>query len=102
MVGAILGPAVRQSLRLLATTEERDENVSIGMAQTLRRPERPAIVSVALAAAGGGAHGAAHAQFGGGLGLRFWIGFWLGRVVVGGPGLGLSVPISAGVVAPGL
>lgn len=53
MVGAILGsccasvaPAVRLFPPLLATTEERGENVSIGMAQTLQRPERPAIVTV--------------------------------------------------------
>ncbi len=31
---------------LVATTEERGENVSIGMAQKLQRPERPAIVTV--------------------------------------------------------
>lgn len=97
---------------LVATTEERGENVSIGMAQTLQWPERPATVTgeggAALAAAGGGAHRAAHAQLGGGLGLRLRVGFgfrfWFGLrcVVVRGSGFRLPVPVSAGVVAPGL
>lgn len=58
MVGAILGPAVRQSPccafpPLLATTEERGENVCIGLAQTLLCSSLRG--NVALAAAGGGA-----------------------------------------------
>lgn len=57
---------------------------------------------VALAAAGGGADWAAHAPFGGGLGLWLRIWFWLQRVIVGGHGFGLSIPVCADIIAPGL
>ena len=86
----------------LATTAERGEDVSIGRNTAVRSsPARP---GPALAAAGGGADRTAHAELGRGLGLRLGtrFGFWLGRVIVGGPGFGLSVPVSTGIIAPGL
>lgn len=92
-------PAVRFLCSWLQQRREVDESAR-------QQPERDLRSSLcgyaALAAARGGADRTAHAQFGGGLGLRLGVGFRLGCVIVGGPGFGLSIAVSAGVIAPGL
>lgn len=59
-----------------------------------REPRSSASGDEVLAAAGGGAHRAAHAQFGRGLWLRF--GFWLRDVIVCGTSFGFT--FSTGVI----
>lgn len=110
MVGAISGPDVLRSpcrvlLRSWLHSGQVRKYTVYGHGTNTAAARETAVATardVALTAAGGGADGAAHAQFGGGLRLWLRIRFWLGPVVVGGPALGLPVPVSAGVVARGL
>lgn len=93
MAGSISAPASHPhcvfSSRWGLQTEDR--GVSVGTAAAGVGSQH-----VASAAARGGADGAAHAQFGGGLGLGFW--FW--GVFIGG--CGLCFPVSVGVLTRSL
>ncbi|KAF1376038.1 hypothetical protein PFLUV_G00226410, partial [Perca fluviatilis] len=113
MVGAILGPALRQSVRFLRSWLQQRREVRVYLLAwhkhcSSQRDLRSSLSGdVALAAPRGGADRAAHAPFGGGLRLRLRIWFWLWCIVVGGPAFslsvpGLSVPVSTGIIAAGL
>lgn len=113
MVGDVLGPAVYHVALLCVSShswlQQRREVRMYLLAWhkhcSGQRDQRASLWGdVALAAAGGGADWAAHAPFGGGLRLRLriWFWFWLRCVIVGGHGFGLSIPICADIIAPGL